>query len=256
MLRSFSAACMLLFVMSLPSLAADVKDLYEARTFKGSTGELNYRLLKPKDYDPSKKYPLVIFFHGAGERGSDNAKQLVHGAKDFASDANREKYPCFVIAPQCPDGQQWVNVPWSDDKHTMPKEPSKPMALALELLDTFPKEFSIDTNRIYATGLSMGGFGTWDIIQRRPEFFAAAAPICGGGDVAGAKSLVKLPIWVFHGDSDGAVKTQRSRDMVAALKAAGGSPKYTEYEKTGHDSWSPTYRDPKFMEWLFSQKKS
>ncbi len=255
MLRLLPLALVTLTIMTSPLAAADVKDLYEARVFKNDAGELNYRLLKPLDYDANRKYPVVLFLHGAGERGGDNAKQLVHGAKDFASDANREKYPCFVIAPQCPDNQQWVDVPWSADKHTTTKEPSKSLALTFALLDSLPKEFSIDDKRIYVTGLSMGGFGTWDAIVRRPDYFAAAAPICGGGDVEQAKTIAKLPIWVFHGDSDGAVKTQRSRDMVAALKAVGAEPKYTEYPNTGHDSWSATYRDPKFFAWLFEQKK-
>lgn len=246
---------LLVLGMTTNVLAADAKELFEARTFKGSAGELKYRLLKPKDYDANKKYPLVIFFHGAGERGSDNTKQLVHGMGNFASDEVREKYPAFVVAPQCPEGKQWVNVPWSESKHTMTKEPAEPMQLSLELIASLQKEFSIDSSRLYVTGLSMGGFGTWDIIQRQPEMFAAAAPICGGGDVGGAKTIAKLPIWVFHGDQDEAVKTQRSRDMVAALKAAGGEPKYTEYEKTGHNSWGPTYSDPKFYAWLFAQQK-
>lgn len=255
MFRSFLAACALFCAMTSLAAAADVQDLYEARTFKSAEGDLKYRLLKPQDYDPNKKYPLVIFFHGAGERGDDNAKQLVHGMKDFASAANRAKYPCFVVAPQCPNNKQWVEVPWSDDKHTMPKEASQPLKLSVALLDALEKEFSIDKDREYVTGLSMGGFGTWDLVQRYPDRFAAAAPVCGGGDTAGAKSLAKLPIWVFHGDNDTAVKTQRSRDMVAALKAAGSDVKYTEYKNTGHDSWSATYSDPKFMEWLFAQKK-
>jgi predicted peptidase len=245
----------LLLAMSTAASAADFSDLYEPHTFKSGDGELRYRMMRPAKVEAGKKYPLVIFFHGAGERGSDNEKQLVHGMKDFASDGNRAKYPAFVVAPQCPEGQQWVNVPWSDDRHTLPAQPSDSMRLSLALVDSLVKELPVDKSRIYVTGLSMGGFGTWDAIARRPDFFAAAAPICGGGDRATAKSLAKLPIWIFHGDSDTAVKTQRSRDMVAALKAAGGEPKYTEYPRTGHDSWSPTYRDPKFMEWLFAQQR-
>lgn len=241
--------------MTTSLLAADPKEAFEAKTFKGSKGELNYRLLKPAGYDASKSYPLVVFFHGAGERGSDNVRQLVHGMGDFASDEIRAKYPAFVIAPQCPEGKKWVEVPWSDGSHSLPKEPSEPMQLTLELIESLQKEFSIDKSRLYVTGLSMGGFGTWDIISRHPERFAAAAPICGGGDAAQAKHIAKLPIWVFHGDSDTAVKTQRSRDMVAALKEAGGEPKYTEYENTGHNSWTPTYKNPEFYAWLFAQQR-
>lgn len=255
MLRVLPLAALAVLGMTTTLLAADAKEQFEARTFKGESGELKYRLLKPKDYDANKQYPLVVFFHGAGERGSDNAKQLVHGMGNFASDEIRAKYPAFVIAPQCPEGKQWVNVPWSHDKHTMPKDASEPMQLTIDLIGALQKEFSIDKSRLYVTGLSMGGFGTWDIIQREPTMFAAAAPICGGGDVDGAKTIVKLPIWAFHGDQDTAVKTQRSRDMIAALKAAGGEPKYTEYPNTGHNSWSATYSDPKFYEWLFAQQK-
>jgi predicted peptidase len=248
-------AVLLVLGMTQSLSAADFKDLFDARTFKDGEKELRYRLLIPKAYDANKKYPLVLFFHGAGERGSDNEKQLVHGMKDFASDENRANYPCFVVAPQCPEGQQWVNVSWSADKHALPDKPSESIALSLALLGSLQKEFSIDSQRLYVTGLSMGGFGTWDAIQRHPELFAAAAPICGGGDASAVKPIAKLPIWVFHGDSDTAVKTQRSRDMVAALKSAGSDVKDTEYEKSGHDSWAATYRDPKFFAWLFAQKK-
>lgn len=248
---------LLVLSMSTTLLAADVKELYEPRTFEMDGKKLLYRLLKPKGYEAGtkEKYPLVIFFHGAGERGNDNTKQLVHGMKDFASDAIREKYPAFVVAPQCPEGERWVNVSWSDPRHDMPNEPAPSMKLSLALLEALQEEFSIDANRIYVTGLSMGGFGTWDAIQRHPELFAAAAPICGGGDAAQAKRIAKLPIWVFHGAEDTVVKPERSRAMVEALKAAGGEPKYTEYPKVGHDSWSATYSDPAFYEWLFAQKK-
>lgn len=236
--------------------AADGRDRFEKREFKDAAGQtLLYRLLKPKDYDPKRKYPLVVFLHGAGERGSDNTAQLVHGMSDFASDKIMESYPAFVIAPQCPEEKKWVEVPWTDEEHSMPEEPSTPLRQTLELVDALQKEFSIDPTRLYITGLSMGGFGTWDAIQRRPTLFAAAAPICGGGDAALAKKIKDVPVWAFHGDADEAVKVRRSRDMIAALKAAGGSPKYTEYKGVGHDSWSATYRDPELYKWMFAQQR-
>jgi predicted peptidase len=205
--------------------AADVRERFEKREFTDASGDkLLYRLLKPEGYDPNQKYPLVVFLHGAGERGSDNTTQLVHGMADFASDKIMEKYPAIVIAPQCPDGKQWVEVPWTVDEHQMPKEPSRPLAQTLELMTALQKEFSIDRDRLYITGLSMGGFGVWDAIQRQPELFAATAPVCGGGDVALAKRIKDVPTWAFHGDQDGVVKVRRSRDMIAAMKAAGGSP--------------------------------
>lgn len=237
--------------------AEDVVDRFEAREYKTpSDGRLLYRILLPKDYDKSASYPLVLFFHGAGERGADNRKQLVHGMSDFASNEAQKKYPCFVVAPQCPENSKWVDVSWSDEQHSMPEKPADPMRLSLELIDALVNEYSIDKRRIYVTGLSMGGFGTWDALMRRPKFFAAAIPICGGGDPVQAKRIAHVPQWIFHGDMDTAVKPSRSREMVAALKAAGGSPRYTEYPKTGHDSWTATYANREVHDWLFAQKNS
>lgn len=232
--------------------ADDFRDRYEVRVFK----DLPYRLLAPKGYDADKSYPLVVFFHGAGERGTDNEKQLVHGMADLASDDVMEEHPSFVIAPQCPDAMQWVDVPWTADIHSMPKEPTHAMRLSLELIGVLQNEFSIDKNRIYVTGLSMGGFGAWDAIQRQPKRFAAAAPICGGGDAALAKQIADIPIWAFHGDADGVVKVKRSRDMISAIKDAGGSPKFTEYPGVGHNSWTATYANREVYAWLFKQRRS
>lgn len=237
---------------------ASSAELYEARVYKNDKGEtLNYRLMIPKDYSPSEteKYPLVLFLHGAGERGSDNAKQLVHGTKEFATDTNREKFPCFVIAPQCPDGKKWTEVDWSADSHKQPEEESISLKLTREVMASLEKEFRIDTKRLYVTGLSMGGYGTWDLISRTPELFAAAIPICGGADETQADRLTKLPIWVFHGDKDSVVKPQRSRRMIEAIKKAGGDPKYTEYPGVDHDSWSRTYANPEVIAWLFAQRR-
>jgi predicted peptidase len=217
-----------------------VAQLLEKKTFEDGSGKvLRYRLLKPENYDPKKNYPLVVFLHGAGERGEDNEKQLVHGVPEFAKGENRKKYPCFLIAPQCPAGKRWSDV-----------DP-----LVLGLIAALPKDYSIDPKRIYLTGLSLGGFGTWDLLARRPDLFAAAVPICGGGNAKQAAKFAKIPIWVFHGAKDPAVKVSRSRDMVKALEEAGGHPKYTEYPDQGHASWVPAYRDPEMMKWLFAQKR-
>jgi predicted peptidase len=238
------------------AIAADPANRFTARMYRDPAGgALPYRLLIPKNYDPNRKYPLVIFFHGAGERGIDNRKQLVHGMSDFASDEIMERYPALVVAPPCPADQQWVDTPWSADAHAMPDEPTAPMRQSLELLTALEREFSIDDHRIYATGLSMGGFGVWDAVQRQPKRFAAAVPVCGGGDVAQASRMVSVPVWAFHGADDTVVKPKRSRDMIAALQAAGGKPKYTEFPGVGHNSWSATYRDAAMYEWLFSQRR-
>ncbi len=228
----------------------------ETHVYQDRSGKkLPYRLLKPLAIEEGKKYPLVVFLHGAGERGTDNEKQLVHGVPQFASKENREKYPCFLIAPQCPDGKKWVEVDWSADHHTLPKDPGEVGRLTLALIEKSIQELPVDPKRVYLTGLSMGGYGTWDLLARRPDLFAAAAPVCGGADEATAEKIKDIPIWVFHGGKDPVVKPARSRNMVAALKKAGGKPRYTEYPNVGHNSWDNAYRDPEFYKWLFAQKK-
>jgi predicted peptidase len=238
------------------SSAADHRDRFQARMYKDAGGKiLPYRLLFPKETKPGEKYPLVLFFHGAGECGADNEKQLVHGMNDFASDEIMAKYPAYVVAPQCPEGQQWVDTPWSADSHAMKEKPTDSLRQSLELVDALCEELPVDPERLYITGLSMGGFGAWDALQRQPKRFAAAVIVCGGGDPAYARQLKDVAIWAFHGDSDTAVKPKRSREMVEALKSAGGNPKYTEYQGIGHDSWTATYADPQVYAWLFAQKR-
>jgi predicted peptidase len=258
-MRSLSLLTLLPFVLLAFAARARSQSpatLLEKRVYKDAAGKsLPYRLLKPDDYDAKIEYPLVLFLHGAGERGNDNDKQLIHGIPSFASPENRKAYPCFLIAPQCPSGAKWVEVDWGAATHKTPKEPSEPMRLTFELIDSLRKEFSIDPKRIYVTGLSMGGYGTWDALARRPDLFAAGAPICGGGDENDAKTLAKIPIWTFHGAKDTAVPVARSRNMIAAIKKEGGDPRYTEYPKEGHASWVPAYRDPELFRWLFAQKR-
>lgn len=232
-------------------------DLYEARTFTGSdSATLGYRLLAPKNYDPKQKYPLVLVLHGAGERGSDNAVQLKYGAPLFIKDEVREKYPCFVVAPQCPAEQKWSEVDWTSTAPlTQTEKPTAPMALVLGALEALQKEFSIDPDRLYVTGLSMGGYGTWDLITRFPEKWAAAAPICGGGDTKVAARVKSLPIWAFHGLEDPTVKVIRTQEMIAALEAAGGKPLFSVYPYVKHDSWNIAYGEPELLPWLFAQKR-
>ena len=230
-------------------------DLLEKKTYTDADGKkLAYRLLQPMTVDPKQRYPLVVFLHGSGERGDDNEKQLIHGVPEFLKPENRKECPCFLIAPQCPEGKRWVEVDWGAESSVQPKEPSEPMALLLGLIEQLPKDYPIDPKRIYVTGLSMGGFGTWDIIARRPDLFAAAAPICGGGDENTAPRIAKIPIWAFHGSKDPTVKVSRTLHMIEALKKAGGDPGYTIYPGEGHASWIPAYRDPQLMKWLFAQK--
>jgi len=221
---------------------------------KGDT--LNYRLLYP-DADTFRKYPLVIFLHGSGERGNDNEAQLKWGVTNFATDHNMMLHPALVIAPQCPANVSWSN--FSREKNGtelhLQLAPTKPMQLVLGLIQQLTKTMPVDTNRIYITGLSMGGYGTFDAIARYPHLFAAAVPVCGGGDVSKAHSIAHLPIWIFHGAEDPAVNPILSFDMTQALTKAGAHPGFTQYPAVGHFSWIEAYSDQMMIEWLFKQHK-
>lgn len=238
-------------------------DAYEEHTFAYTGGDykdeaFKYRLLKPAKIEDGKKYPVVLFLHGAGERGDDNSKQLKYFPEWIASAERREKYPCFVIAPQCRERKMWAAARWgARESMPMPKEPSDQMKVALGILDHVIKTYPVDESRQYLTGLSMGGYGSWELAMRMPDRFAAVAPICGGGDEKQADKLVKIPIWAWHGDADEAVPVERSRRMIEAIKKAGGSPKYTELAGVGHDSWTKAYKDEEgVVPWLFEQKKA
>jgi predicted peptidase len=174
---------------------------------------------------------------------------------DFASDEVMAKYAAFVIAPQCPAGEAWGGINRLAKAPTPPDKLAPALDATLKAAATLQKEFSIDDKRIYITGLSMGGYGTWNVLANRTELFAAAAPICGGGDTSQASKFKDIPIWAFHGADDRTVPVERSREMIEALKAAGAHPKYTEYPGVGHNSWAQTYSDPALYEWLFAQRK-
>jgi len=215
-----------------------------------------YRQVFP-DADQMRRYPLVVFLHGSGERGHDNQAQLKWGVENFATDQNMVLHPAIIIAPQCPDTMSWANVSReknSTEIHLQPT-PSKPMRLLIELIHTMMKKLPIDSTRIYITGLSMGGFGTFDAIERNPGLFAAAVPVCGAGDTSKAPSIAHLPIWIFQGSEDPAVKPIYASDMFLALSKAGAHPGFTQYPETGHFSWLAAYSDARMMEWLFRQHK-
>jgi lysophospholipase L1-like esterase/poly(3-hydroxybutyrate) depolymerase len=230
---------------------------YEARTFAGADGaQLGYRLLTPRNYDAAKKYPLVVFLHGAGERGTDNKAQLKHGAPLFLKDEARAKFPCFVVAPQCPPEQTWTATPkgWTGP-NPFAEEPTAPMKLLFGALDSVLKEFSIDQDRLYVTGLSMGGYGTWDILTRQPQRWAAVAPVCGGGDVSRIAPAAAVALWAFHGVKDTVVPVIRSQEMIAALEKAGGKPLFSELPYVAHDAWTIAYGEPELLPWMFAQKR-
>ena len=235
----------------------NLEDLFEAKEFISEDGDtLLYRMMVPDEMIEGETYPLVLFLHGAGERGNDNTAQLEWGVHAFANPEFRDWNPAIVIAPQVPEGSYWGNLDWREDGTELTDKPSTPLELARQLVLQTTEEYPVDKTRLYITGFLMGGFGTWDMITRHPGLFAAAMPICGGGDPTKAHLLVDMPIWNFHGAKDAVVPPQLSRDMIQAIRIAGGSPGYTEYPDTDHFSWIPAYADTHVLEWLFNQRKN
>jgi len=248
---------LILFSFCVINTSFAQKDRFSKNIFKNVQGDsLNYRLLFP-DYDTIRKYPLVIFLHGSGERGNDNKAQLKWGVMNFATDKAMVLHPAFVIAPQCPKNQTWSNVEnyLNGGSIKIKSTPSKPMALLIELIHQFVKKYNVDSNRIYITGLSMGGYGTYDALARYPELFAAGVPVCGAADTATAKKIAKIPLWIFHGNEDAAVNPKYDVSMYQALLKAGANPGFTMYPETGHFSWLAAYSDQHMMTWLFKQHK-
>ena len=229
-------------------------DLYEQKIFVTGKDTLNYRILKPLNYDSTKQYPVHLFLHGAGERGNDNVSQLVHGSKLFLKKESREKYNSWVIFPQAPKNDWWgYKDPYKLNYNV--KE-SKAMSLVVKLMDNFSKRNDVNQNKIYVSGLSMGGMGTFVILNLRPDMFAAATPICGDGDPNSVYNYAeKIPIWIFHGSDDTVVSPKKSLKMANAIIDAGGSPKITFYENVGHDSWNNAFAEKDFLKWIHSKTK-
>lgn len=213
-----------------------------------ATEEVAYWLFLPVDYkdrDASDAVgagdgsPLLLFLHGAGERGDNPELVKVHGPPKLLQDAGRRKnWPFLTVSPQCRAGHRW-----------------SPEQLML-LLDEIERKYNVDKSRIYVTGISMGGYGTWMLLNEKAERFAAAAPICGGGDPEWTKRMTGTPIWAFHGDADGAVPFEAGRRMIeAAAKSGNPDVQLTVYPGVGHDSWTRTYDNPALYAWLLSKRR-
>jgi predicted esterase len=235
--------------------APDPKELFDKITYNKHDKFINLRLLKPQQLS-KEKYPLVVFLHGSGERGSDNEAQLKNAVLAFAETDFQAKYPCYVAVPQCPVGQKWSDYELQNDVFWRDKI-TDPSAALMDWLEDFLNQHpDIDRNRIYLTGLSMGGLGTFDLLMRYPKTFAAAIPVCGGGEPTKADLIKHIPLWVTHGALDPVVPVEYSRNMVAALKKVGSKKvKYTEYSTLNHFVWQETFYNPRILEWLFGQRK-
>lgn len=224
----------------IPLHAARAEFTVETFVKKVTTPEkLSYLLSFPKDYkaDPEKKWPLVVFLHGAGERGDDVQKVGLHGPPKRVREG--ADFPFILVAPQCPDGSWWTEEP------------------VLALIDHLEATHRVDASRIYLTGLSMGGYGTWHFASLAPNRFAAIAPVCGGGVPYRMRAIPHLPVWAFHGAKDTVVVLDESARLVEALKKRGNqSVKFTVYPEAGHDSWTETYQNPELYEWFLSHRLS
>lgn len=223
------------FARAADAAAAPVQTEEHFAAASPATNHIDYLLFLPKGYAASKEnFPLMLFLHGSGESGTNVAKVKKHGPPKIVE--SKPDFPFILVSPQSP-GRGWNN------------------ETLIGLLDDVCRKYRVDKRRVYLTGLSMGGYGSWSLAAAHPERFAAVVPICGGGDPATAKKLAKLPIWAFHGAKDPTVPVQKSRDMVEAIKAVGGNIKYTEYPEAKHDCWTQTYDNPELYKWLLKQKR-
>jgi predicted peptidase len=240
----------------LPAAAATAQDNridgFLPGIYKAGNGKtMPYRLFVPTVMDSRMKYPLVLFLHGFEALGKDNRKQIsgmdYSGSHIWAKPENQAAYPCFVLAPQCPKGGLWASA--------LSRKPSRGLRLVVELIQGLTKEYPIDQDRLYVTGQSIGGFGTWALLSAYPEMFAAGIPVCGGGRKGVAHLLAHTPIWAFHGSADPFVLVFESRRMISAIRKAGGNPRYTEYPFRLHRVWDLAYSDPGLVSWLFQQRR-
>jgi predicted peptidase len=261
-LFKFHAIILIILVLSGTTNAQnDSEEMYLKKVFISQDDDsLLYRILYPLNYDKTKTYPLVLFLHGSGERGNDNELQLKHGSDLFTKAVNKEKYPAIVVFPQCPENSFWsaqIKIKKGNlNKFPVRKHPPKQVQLVIDMLNFIEASESVDTNREYIMGLSMGGIGTMEMLCYQPERFAAAVPICGAHNPKYAKRYKHIPLWYFHGAKDNVVNPQFSRDMVAKLRTLGADVRYTEYPHANHNSWDSAFAEPELLSWMFEQKKT
>ena len=232
---------------------------YLRKVFKTPSGDLNYRIFYPENFDPSKEHPLLLFMHGAGERGNDNEAQLVHGSGLIAKGMN--KYNAIAIFPQCPKEDYWVEITAYEGSKggrnfdiDVGNGPTEALEKVMALVNKMKKTDYIDTRKIYVGGLSMGGMATFDLLWRMPRTFAAAMPICGAGAPEKVNYMKSVPIRIFHGEEDGVVPVQKSRQMQEAIETAGGNPETFYYPGVNHDSWTNAFAENDFLSWMFDKE--
>jgi predicted peptidase len=261
-MKFISSIFLLLLVTSLH--AQDLSE-YQKKIFTGSKGNLPYRILYPESFDSTASYPLLIFLHGAFEKGNDNEAQLRIGGRYFLREENRKNFPAIIIFPQCPADDSWAWFDTGIDSTTglanswdfpFRKQPTEVTGLLKQLLDSLLSMHFIDKSRVYIGGLSQGGMGVYDMIARYPDVFAAAFPICGAGKISTSKQFAgKVALWIFHGSDDEIVPTYFSRDFYKRLSQLNADVKYSEYPGVHHNSWVNAFAEKDLLSWLFSKSK-
>jgi predicted peptidase len=233
------------------TLNTNVIDGFIGKVHKSRNQSMPYRLYVPQNYDKAKRYPLIIWLHGAGSSGDDNVGQISRdnklGTHFWTRKEIQDRFPAFVLAPQSTAG-------WDSNVST---DLSDELKLVLEILEVVRKDYSIDATRLYVAGQSNGGVGVWGLITKKPGLFAAAIPLCGAGNpgIAVRAATAKTAVWAFHGEKDDVISSEHSRNMILAMKKAGAAPRYTEYKGIGHDIWELVFKEPEIEEWLFAQHR-
>jgi predicted peptidase len=251
---------MLFAISANPSSCAQIpaktpgKDdlLFRKNNYVNKSGaKMPYRLFVPANHDTTKKYPLIFWLHDAAGRGSDNLKQISgeneNGTHVWTLPMNQAQLPAYVLAPQCPEDRYW------SEPET--NEVSPPLQMALEILASVQDEFSIDPDRIYLAGQSMGGLGVWALLQAQPDRWAGALVLCAFDNFTNIRALAGIPVWVFQGDADMTVPVDLVRQMVKDLNKSGSQPRYLEYHKVGHEVWLKAFAEPDLVPWLAAQKR-
>lgn len=232
--------------------------MYEKGSVETEGNAYPYLLLTPPEdaEPPADGWPLVVFLHGAGERGTDNQAQARHFPERMAGADYRQQFPCYLLAVQCPGDEKWASFDWrSEEQQSRSPEPTRAMRAVMDEVRALVGARDIDLHRVYLTGLSMGGFGAWDLAARKPDWFAAVVPICGGGDPNAADAYKGLPIWAWHDRDDPVVPVSLTRTMVKAGREAGADMQYNEVTGYGHGSWVAAYEADKAPAWMFAQRR-
>lgn len=253
-----SVLCLLVLIaVCVPACAQEPiphEQMFLKAVYRDGHGhKLPYRVLLPAHYSRNRRYPLMVYFHGIMERGIDNTKPLKYIAPVVTDPNFRWRYPCIVLVPQCPDGERWIKADYRITGYLSTQSPMPATRMTVAVINRLSREYGVDRNRIYLTGISFGGSAVWDLLMRYPDKFAAGVPISAQTDPTIAPRIAHTPVWVFQGEKDSYIKVEKVRVMVRALRKSGGTPKYTEYPAAEHFIWDRVFAEPELFPWLFNR---